>query len=132
MHWDTDLLSNKIAEHIERLEIDTILTFDSYGVSGHQNHVSIYLALFHLAYSKALPDCEYEFNVPTFCARLTVNNLDCRLYALDSVNILRKYVKFVDRLFNNTSDLECTISTPEQHCVTVNDLLLCFKLISVV
>jgi len=52
------LLSDKIAEHVEQLEIDTVLTFDSYGVSGHRNHISIYLALFHLVYNKLLPDCK--------------------------------------------------------------------------
>lgn len=57
--WDTVLLSGKITEHVEQLEIDTVLTFDSYGVSGHRNHVSIYLALFHLVYNKLLPECQY-------------------------------------------------------------------------
>jgi len=56
--WDTILLSDKISEHVEQLEIDTVLTFDSYGVSGHRNHISIYLALFHLVYNKLLPGCK--------------------------------------------------------------------------
>jgi len=56
--WDTVLLSDKIAEHVEQLEIDTVLTFDSYGVSGHRNHISIYLAIFHLVYNKLLPGCK--------------------------------------------------------------------------
>lgn len=47
-------------------------------------------------------------------------NLDCHLYSLDSVNTLRKYVKYIDVLFNNTSDFKCTISTTEQNCVTVS------------
>lgn len=58
VNWDTISLSNKIAEHVEQLEIDTVLTFDSYGISGHRNHVSIYLAMSHLVYNKLLPDCE--------------------------------------------------------------------------
>jgi len=58
VNWDTILLSDKIAEHVEQLEIDTVLTFDSYGVSGHRNHTSIYLALFHLVYNKLLPGCK--------------------------------------------------------------------------
>ncbi|XP_025409076.1 N-acetylglucosaminyl-phosphatidylinositol de-N-acetylase isoform X1 [Sipha flava] len=94
--WDTVLLSDKITEHVEQLEIDTVLTFDSYGVSGHRNHVSIYLAMFHLVYNKLLPNY-------------------CRIYSLDSVNILRKYVKCIDQLFNNTSDFKCSISTTEQY-----------------
>lgn len=48
-------------------------------------------------------------------------NEDCRLYSLDSVNILRKYVKCIDQLFNNTSDFKCSISTSEQQCVTVKN-----------
>uniref|UniRef100_A0A2H8THC7 N-acetylglucosaminylphosphatidylinositol deacetylase n=1 Tax=Melanaphis sacchari TaxID=742174 RepID=A0A2H8THC7_9HEMI len=103
--WDTILLADKIAEHVEQLEIDTVLTFDSYGVSGHRNHISIYLALFHLVYNKLLPSY-------------------CHLYSLDSVNTLRKYVKYIDVLFNNTSDFKCTISTTEQHCVTVSNYFL--------
>lgn len=48
--------------------------------------------------------------------------LDCCLYSLDSVNIFRKYLKCIDQLFNNTSDLKCTISTTEQLSVSVNNL----------
>lgn len=60
--WDTILLSDKIAEHIEQLQIDTVLTFDSYGVSGHRNHISIYLAMVHLVYNKLLPNCKYKIS----------------------------------------------------------------------
>lgn len=63
VNWDITLLSDKITEHVEQLEIDTILTFDSYGVSGHRNHISIYLALFHLIYNKLLPDCKYLMDI---------------------------------------------------------------------
>lgn len=58
------------------------------------------------------------FNVKSY---LNIFITDCRIYSLDSVNIIRKYVKFIDRLFNNTSDFKCIISKTEQYCVTVNN-----------
>lgn len=71
VNWDTILLSEKIAEHVEQLEIDTVFTFDSYGVSGHRNHVSIYSALFHLVYNKLLPECKLLINLYIIrCANL--------------------------------------------------------------
>ncbi|XP_050420513.1 N-acetylglucosaminyl-phosphatidylinositol de-N-acetylase [Adelges cooleyi] len=97
-YWETSILSDKIAEHVEQLDINIILTFDNYGVSGHRNHVSIYMAIIHLMCHNMLPSY-------------------CRSYTLDSVNIVRKYVKCIDRLFSRTSDMKYILTAAEQDCV---------------
>lgn len=88
MDWDTVLLSDMIAEHIEQLEIDTVLTFDSYGVSGHRNHVSIYLALFHLVYNKLLPSCKYTAENKKF----NYNIINMFIYFIDLFKIRLSFV----------------------------------------
>jgi len=58
-------------------EIDTILTFDRHGVSGHKNHSSIYSAMAYLVMENRLPK-------------------GTKVYGLQSVSILRKYSSLLD------------------------------------
>jgi hypothetical protein len=39
--WDTDLVENVIEEDVKRWKIDTFITFDDGGVSGHINHRAV-------------------------------------------------------------------------------------------
>ncbi|XP_064892466.1 N-acetylglucosaminyl-phosphatidylinositol de-N-acetylase isoform X2 [Columba livia] len=45
VEWDTQLLAAFVLEHIEANNINLVITFDSGGVSGHANHISLYTAL---------------------------------------------------------------------------------------
>lgn len=40
--WDTDLIHNLITDAVKIYRIHTVVSFDSYGVSGHPNHISTY------------------------------------------------------------------------------------------
>ncbi|CAG2053587.1 unnamed protein product [Timema podura] len=66
-----------ILQHVESLSIDTVITFDKQGVSRHLNHGSIFLAIAYLCMENKFPP-------------------NCRIYALESINILRKYSGFLD------------------------------------
>lgn len=68
--WDVDLIYNLISDTIKANRIDSLVTFDSYGVSGHPNHISIYKA------------SKYMQGVT--------------IYNLVSTGIWRKYISFLD------------------------------------
>ncbi|KAH9956169.1 putative deacetylase LmbE-like domain-containing protein [Russula dissimulans] len=46
--WDAGLIADTVYDYITDYNISTILTFDSYGVSGHPNHLSLYRGVSHL------------------------------------------------------------------------------------
>ncbi|XP_022902710.1 N-acetylglucosaminyl-phosphatidylinositol de-N-acetylase [Onthophagus taurus] len=75
--WPTELVANLILQQVEMYNIDTLITFDKHGVSRHINHCSIYYAIAHLSLDKRLPP-------------------QCRVYVLESVNIVRKYWFLLD------------------------------------
>ncbi|XP_071448751.1 N-acetylglucosaminyl-phosphatidylinositol de-N-acetylase [Hetaerina americana] len=77
VHWKEAEIADIILHHMESLVIDTVITFDKLGVSRHANHSSIFYATAFLCMEKKLP--KYS-----------------KAYALDSINILRKYSSFFD------------------------------------
>lgn len=58
VRWPTELISNLVSHHVDSLNITTIITFDRYGVSYHNNHSSIYYAVANLILDKKLPKGE--------------------------------------------------------------------------
>ncbi|KAJ9588904.1 hypothetical protein L9F63_017782, partial [Diploptera punctata] len=75
--WPNDKVASLLLNHIEALSIDTVITFDKLGVSRHQNHVSIFYATAYLCMERKLPPY-------------------CKAYALESINMLRKYSAMLD------------------------------------
>lgn len=55
IRWPTELVSNLISHHIDSLNITTLITFDRYGVSYHNNHCSIYYAIANLILDSRIP-----------------------------------------------------------------------------
>ncbi|KFQ59111.1 N-acetylglucosaminyl-phosphatidylinositol de-N-acetylase, partial [Pelecanus crispus] len=82
VEWDTQLLTALVLKHIEANNINLVVTFDSGGVSGHANHISLYTAL-RYKYS-----C-FEIFILFLC-------LGCRVLVLESVNLFRKYISVLD------------------------------------
>ncbi|KAL6844195.1 hypothetical protein ACP4OV_025868 [Aristida adscensionis] len=74
--WEHGLLAELTMGQVQLWEIDTIVTFDSYGVSGHPNHQDV-----HHGIRKLLHENGQE-------------NIEC--WELASINILRKYSGPVD------------------------------------
>ncbi|KAI0287339.1 putative deacetylase LmbE-like domain-containing protein, partial [Russula brevipes] len=48
VRWDAGLIADTVHKYVVDYNISTILTFDSYGVSGHPNHFSLYRGVSHL------------------------------------------------------------------------------------
>lgn len=79
--WDADIASEYIHKYLMSTGTKTtVVTFDSYGVSGHPNHNSVYNALEML--------------------RGRLRDLNGRVYHLKSVSMIRKYISFFDALAN--------------------------------
>lgn len=74
VRWREELVSDIILRQVASLSIDTCVTFDRYGVSGHRNHISLYYAL----------------------ACLAMEDRHRSVFCLTSVNLLRKYSGVVD------------------------------------
>ncbi|NXO36146.1 PIGL acetylase, partial [Locustella ochotensis] len=84
VEWDTQLLATLVLKHIEAKNVDLVVTFDAGGVSGHANHISLYSAV--------------RYNV---CKLLWVLPwTGCRVLVLESVNLFRKYISFLDVLIS--------------------------------
>lgn len=70
--WDSALISSVLESHIS--SCNTILTFDSFGISGHPNHISLFHGV--LLFLKTNPNIQG--------------------YSLDSIGIHRKFTFFLD------------------------------------
>uniref|UniRef100_T1J5C2 N-acetylglucosaminylphosphatidylinositol deacetylase n=1 Tax=Strigamia maritima TaxID=126957 RepID=T1J5C2_STRMM len=79
--WRDDLVGNIILKQIMQLDIDTVITFDRNGVSGHSNHVALYCGVSYLCRESLLPS-------------------SCKIYTLHSVSSLRKYIGVIDVPFS--------------------------------
>ncbi|ODN06496.1 N-acetylglucosaminyl-phosphatidylinositol de-N-acetylase [Orchesella cincta] len=71
--WQPCHMAKVILHHVNMLDIDTLITFDGYGVSGHLNHISIYNCIAELMQNRLIP--------PT-----------CRVFSLESVSWFRKFI----------------------------------------
>ncbi|NXR35834.1 PIGL acetylase, partial [Zosterops hypoxanthus] len=84
VEWDTQLLATLVLKHIEAKNINLVVTFDAGGVSGHANHISLYSAVRYNV-------CKLSW-VPPWAG--------CRVLVLESVNLCRKYISFLDVLIS--------------------------------
>lgn len=78
IEWKPEIVSNHVERYIRsrNFPIQTIVTFDSTGVSGHANHRSIYMA--------------------TKLLKKQLKDLKMNYFYLNSVSIWRKYISFLD------------------------------------
>ncbi|KAI5642601.1 glcNAc-PI de-N-acetylase domain-containing protein [Phthorimaea operculella] len=75
--WPVPVVAKVIQHKLESLDIDTLVTFDRGGVSSHPNHSAVFFAVAYMFVEQLMPK-------------------RCTVYTLDSVNILRKYMGFLD------------------------------------
>ncbi|XP_041972351.1 N-acetylglucosaminyl-phosphatidylinositol de-N-acetylase [Aricia agestis] len=76
-HWPVPVVAKLIQHHLEAYDIDTLVTFDRGGISGHPNHSAAFYAVAYIFVEKNMPQ-------------------KCTVYTLDSVNIIRKYLGVFD------------------------------------
>ncbi|XP_022115195.2 N-acetylglucosaminyl-phosphatidylinositol de-N-acetylase isoform X1 [Pieris rapae] len=77
LQWPVPVIAKLIGHHIEAYNIDTLVIFDRGGVSSHPNHAAVFYAVAYMFVEKNMPD-------------------KCTVYTLDTVNIIRKYLGFLD------------------------------------
>lgn len=87
--WDKRLVIKEIMKSVEKHNINSIITFDSGGISNHPNHKAIHDAIWEDKNDKDL------------------NRKIFKCYFLESVNIFRKYVSIFDLCY---SILDCYFS----------------------
>ncbi|NWZ40363.1 PIGL acetylase, partial [Brachypodius atriceps] len=92
VEWDTQLLATLVLKHIEAKNINLVVTFDAAGVSGHANHISLYSAVRYNV-------CKL-LRVPPWAGAGTSWFCWCRVLVLESVNLCRKYISFLDVLIS--------------------------------
>jgi len=69
MMWESNVIATQVEPYVTDYGIDTILTFDDYGVSSHPNHISIIRGIRHMLETKlfAKPPKVYSLStVPLF------------------------------------------------------------------
>ncbi|NXM10168.1 PIGL acetylase, partial [Ploceus nigricollis] len=87
VEWDTQLLATLVLRHIEAKNINLVVTFDAGGVSGHANHISLHTAVRYYV-------CKLLWVCPPGLVQ------GCRVLVLESVNLCRKYISFLDVLIS--------------------------------
>ncbi|KAL8010704.1 putative deacetylase LmbE-like domain superfamily [Plasmopara halstedii] len=93
--WEVSYIAKIVTKYIEEHTIDTVrcyaayevFTFDDYGVSGHPNHIASYYGV-----SQAIRELEHKCSAAT----ASDNTRIVRGWALQSTNILRKYLGVLD------------------------------------
>ncbi|KAF9919390.1 hypothetical protein BX616_000001 [Lobosporangium transversale] len=79
--WDPSLVGDQMNLFAKKHGIETIITFDEKGVSGHRNHIACYVGL--------------TYFIQTFKAHTPVKTC----YVLKSISLLRKYISLLDLPF---------------------------------
>ncbi|CAG8526592.1 10737_t:CDS:2 [Paraglomus brasilianum] len=77
VHWDPEIISDILKDYVIKNGVDTIITFDDQGISGHPNHISCYNG-----------------------AR-NVSTSDFLIYKLKTVNVFRKYISLFDLTYTH-------------------------------
>ncbi|ETO84620.1 hypothetical protein F444_01494 [Phytophthora nicotianae P1976] len=85
--WDVAHIATIVTEYIEKNEIDAVFTFDDYGVSGHANHIAAYYGV-----KKAIREQQEKCS----SADDSKESKSVRGWALESTNLIRKYVGLLD------------------------------------
>lgn len=100
--WNSNEVVHYISKQIDEHDkaINTLITFDSYGVSGHANHRSIYSATKDLKEKLAYPKVSF--------------------YVLKSVTFFRKYSTFLDAVITIVTDYMNKITRRKEMTVAIN------------
>ena len=91
--WETEKLARIVLQHMERLDIGLVLTFDEKGVSSHPNHISCFHAVQFLYTNGRVPQ-------------------NVQIFVLETVSLIRKYIGFFDLYQSFFSPTFLILSSP--------------------
>ncbi|KAK6192837.1 hypothetical protein SNE40_004238 [Patella caerulea] len=103
IQWDNDLVCKEILDACTKIVPDIIITFDDYGVSGHQNHISLFHAIRTIVKNRV-----WKNKLPTIPV----------VYSLDSISLWRKYISILDLLVTLLIHRKLYISSLKQALLT--------------
>lgn len=99
--WNKEVCQRIIQSFIEENEIDTIITFDSHGISSHPNHSFLYNSI----------KCLYFKRRPS-------------IYILETVNLIRKYSLIFDIFLSLCLSRNLiAVSSPFEYLVTFKSMI---------
>ena len=78
--WEPAAVASAVSTSVDKWNINSIITFDNQGVSGHPNHIATWLGVKNMVDDKAFQDKHEDF----------------RLWTLASTSFLRKYSGICD------------------------------------
>ncbi|KAG5462398.1 MAG: putative deacetylase LmbE-like domain-containing protein [Olpidium bornovanus] len=101
-HWATEKIATIVGDYVKQSGIDTIITFDEGGISGHLNHIALYRGVETLLLKQE------KSSFPSYSPPLTA-------YTLKTVPLLRKYISVLDLAFcASAAEL---LRLPAQHTI---------------
>ncbi|KAG7394937.1 N-acetylglucosaminyl-phosphatidylinositol de-N-acetylase [Phytophthora boehmeriae] len=83
--WDIPHIATIVAAYMDKHNIDTVFTFDDYGVSGHANHIAT-----HFGVKRALQKLQERCNAADSDEKVVTG------WGLESTSLVRKYVGILD------------------------------------
>ena len=95
-YWNNDIIVNYINQWIKKWNIDTIFTFDKYGISMHPNHKSISIAINTALTQKQQKQQKNGSNKENTDKQYLEN---VEIYQLTTHGILRKYSSLIESLY---------------------------------
>ena len=81
--WECNLIADIVNKHVQEYDINWVVTFDDYGISGHPNHKALYSGV----------ECLMQ--------RESTDRNRLEAYSLTSTNIIRKYSSFLDVAYSS-------------------------------
>ena len=78
--WELDAVAHVVSGIVDQWKIDSIITFDDRGVSGHPNHIATWFGVKHMVEDKVFREKHNDF----------------RVWKLGSTNFFRKYSGILD------------------------------------
>jgi N-acetylglucosaminylphosphatidylinositol deacetylase len=94
--WDTDVVENVIEEYVKRWKIDSIITFDDGGVSGHINHRAVAAGVRYKT-PRSPPLFKRLLDLLTGRHFILANpSTQVAAYQVSSIFVLRKYTMLLD------------------------------------
>eukprot|EP00698_Gefionella_okellyi_P023800 TRINITY_DN8236_c0_g1_i2.p1 TRINITY_DN8236_c0_g1~~TRINITY_DN8236_c0_g1_i2.p1 ORF type:complete len:194 (-),score=50.91 TRINITY_DN8236_c0_g1_i2:304-885(-) len=67
--WPADVIAQRVLSYVQQYGINVVITFDSYGISGHPNHIATYMGV-----------------------KSIVGKASVEVYSLSSLSVFRKYL----------------------------------------
>ncbi|KAI3635823.1 hypothetical protein MIR68_006461 [Amoeboaphelidium protococcarum] len=91
-YWEPHVVSDVISDFARKNKVNGVFTFDDYGVSGHRNHISVYNGVKRMIQAQNMAESSSTGSKTDYQS----GHGRVHAYALQSVNLIRKYLGPLD------------------------------------